>query len=148
MYMKKNLFLLLPIVVLFVSISCKKTVVPVSEKIKKNWTAMKVTEGSTVKYDKANNVTLVAGYSNFSLNLATPPSATLKEFDGNSFSGTYELVGDTKLVLKNLSPAPTGTSGTIEFTIDSITDTELKLTRTTVSQKTGGTINSYVLSGN
>ncbi len=137
------------VAILFVSIglfalSCKTSVVPVSEKIKKTWTAQTVKEGSAVVYTKGGTSTK-PGYSNFVLNLLIAPSVTLKDFDGNTFTGQYELVGDTQLVLKNLSPVPTGTGGTITFTINSVTDTALDITRTTASQKTGGTINQYSL---
>jgi hypothetical protein len=139
------------IAILFISIttfalsSCKDKTVPVSEKIKKNWAANVVKEGSATVYTKGASSNTKPGYSSFTLNLLFAPSVTLKEADGNSFTGQFELVGDTKLVLKNLTPVPTGTGGTIEFTINSITDTELDITRTTASQKTGGTINNYSL---
>ena len=130
----------------FLIFSCgKEKAVPVSDKIKKNWIANTVKEGSTIVYTKGAANNAKPGYSSFQLRLLASPSATLVEFDGNTFSGQYELTGDTKLTLKNLSPAPTGTGGTIEFTIDSITDTQLILTRTTPSQKTGGTTNIYTL---
>ncbi len=131
----------------FFIISCgKDKAVPVSEKIKKNWVANTVKEGTAIVYTKGAASNTKPGYSSFQLRLVASPSATLVEFDGNTFSGQYELVGDTKLILKNLSPAPTGTGGTIEFNIDSITDSQLILTRTTPSQKTGGTTNIYTLS--
>lgn len=130
----------------FLIFSCgKDKVVPVSDKIKKNWVANTVKEGTAIVYTKGAASNSKPGYSSFQLRLLGAPSATLVEFDGNSFSGQYELTGDTKLTLKNLSPAPTGTGGTIEFTIDSITDSQLILTRTTPSQKTGGTTNTYTL---
>lgn len=131
----------------FFIFSCgKDKTVPVSEKIKKNWVANTVKEGTAIVYTKGAASNTKPGYSSFQLRLVASPSATLVEFDGNTFSGQYELVGDTKLILKNLSPAPTGTGGTIEFNIDSITDSQLILTRTTPSQKTGGTTNIYTLS--
>lgn len=139
------------IAILFISFatfalsSCKDKTVPVSEKIKKTWTANVVKEGSATVFTKGAATNTKPGYSSFTLNLLIAPSVTLKEADGNSFTGQYELVGDTQLVLKNLTPVPTGTGGTITFTINSITDTALDITRTTVSQKTGGTINNYSL---
>ncbi|WP_337042857.1 hypothetical protein [Emticicia sp. 17c] len=130
----------------FFIFSCGKTkTVPVTEKIKKNWTASTVKEGSAIVYSKGAANNTKPGYSSFQLRLLLAPAVTLIEFDGNTFSGQYEVVGDTKLVLKNLSPVPTGTGGTIEFTIDSINDTQLILTRTSASQKTGNTINTYTL---
>lgn len=131
----------------FFIFSCgKEKVVPVSDKIKKNWVASTVKEGGTIVYTKGAANNAKPGYSSFQLRLLAAPSATLVEFDGNTFSGQYELTGDTKLTLKNLSPAPTGTGGTIEFSIDLISDTQLILTRTTPSQKTGNTTNTYTLS--
>jgi hypothetical protein len=126
--------------------SCQEKVKPVSERIAKVWTPTSVKEGATVVYTKGGTGNIRAGYSNFSLNLSSSPSATLKEFDNNSFSGQFEAT-DTKLTLKSLSPQPTGTGGTIEYTIISINNegTELKLTRTTPSQKTNGTTNEYTL---
>ncbi|CAH0996085.1 hypothetical protein EMA8858_02215 [Emticicia aquatica] len=129
----------------FAVFSCKDKTVPVSEKIKKTWGANIVKEGSATVFTKGASSNTKPGYSSFVLNLLIAPSVTLKEADGNTFTGQYELVGDTQLVLKNLNPVPTGTGGTIEFTINSITDTELNITRTTASQKTGGTINTYSL---
>jgi len=124
---------------------CPNPKKPLSEVIAKAWTAQKVEHGSTTVYTKGASSNTVAGYSQFSLNLTSPTSAVLKEFDGNTFTGQWELQGDTKLILKNLSPQPTATNGTIEFTINSASDNELVLTRTTASQKTGGTINKYTL---
>ena len=129
----------------FFALSCKTKVVPVSETIKKTWTAQIVKEGSATVYTKGAAANTKPGYSSFVLNLLIAPSVTLKEADGNTFTGQYELIGDTQLVLKNLNPVPTGTGGTITFTINSVSDTELKITRTTASQKTGGTINDYTL---
>jgi hypothetical protein len=142
--MKKVAILFVSLVSLAVS-SCKEKVVPVSERIKKTWTANIVKEGSATVFTKGAASNTKPGYSSFTLNLLIAPSVTLKEADGNTFTGQYELVGDTKLVLKNLTPVPTGTGGTIEFTINSVTDTALDITRTTASQKTGGTINNYNL---
>jgi hypothetical protein len=126
--------------------SCKEKIPPVSERIAKVWTPTSVKEGATVVYTKGGTGNIRAGYSNFSLNLSTAPSANLKEFDNTSFSGQYDVT-DVKLTLKSLSPQPTGTGGTIEFTIVSINNegTELKLARTSASQKTGGTTNEYTL---
>jgi hypothetical protein len=140
----KKIAIILVSFVLF-ALSCKTTVVPVSDKIKKTWTASIVKEGSATVYTKGGASNIKPGYSSFTLNLLIAPSVTLKDVDGNTFTGQYELVGDTQLVLKNLNPVPTGSGGTITFTINSVTDTALDITRTTVSPKTGGTINQYML---
>ncbi len=128
--------------------SCKEKIPAVSERIKKAWTPTSVKEGSTVVYTKGGTGNIRAGYSGFSLNLASAPNSTLKEFDNNTFNGTYEVSADgLKLTLKGLNPQPTGTSGTIEYTIVSLNNegTELKLARTTASQKTNNTVNEYTL---
>ncbi|GAB2571371.1 hypothetical protein GCM10027190_21730 [Spirosoma areae] len=120
-------------------------VAPVSERIAKVWTASKVDENSTTVYSRGGTAN-VRNYASFKLDLSKAPTVTYTEFDGNTFTGQYSVPSDDKLVLTNLSPSPTGVAnGTIEFRIDSIDDTNLKLTRTTASQKTGNTTNAYTL---
>nr|WP_293835625.1 hypothetical protein [uncultured Arsenicibacter sp.] len=133
---------------LFVIMSgCKKPVTPpVSERIAKAWTARIVDENQTTVYTRGGTNNVRPGYSSFKIDLSSATTASLVEFDGSKFTGQWSVPSDTRLVLSNLNPQPTGTNGTIEFTINSLTDTELKLTRTTASQKTGGTINVYTLS--
>lgn len=121
------------------------TVISVSEKITKSWTANQVTEGSSVVFSKTGSGNIKAGYSKFKLDLSSKTSATLTEFDGNSFTGTWEVIGDKTLILKSLNPQPTDTNGTIEYTISEASSTVLKLTRTTTSSKTGGVSVAYVL---
>lgn len=116
------------------------------DRINKAWTARQVTENSTTVYTKngANNVR--PGYTGFRLDLSTKYNATLVEFDGNRFTGTWKVENDNKLTLSALNPQPTGTNGTIEYTF-TINDAnnELVLTRSAASQKTGGTVNVYTL---
>lgn len=134
------------VMLLGVAVACKKTTVaPVSERIAKAWTANIVKHGSTTVYTKGSTST-IAGYSSFRLNLSSATSVSLTEFDGNTFTGQWEVSADEKtLTLKNLSPQPTGTGGTISYSIVTIEDTKLNLVRTSASQKTGGTINDYAL---
>ncbi|WP_026308518.1 hypothetical protein [Spirosoma spitsbergense] len=124
----------------------KTTVAPVSERIAKVWSASKVDQNATTVYMKGGTANTVPGYSTFKLDLSSPTSARYTEVDGTTFIGTWSTPSDTRLVLSGLSPQPTGTNGTIEFTIGALTDTQLGLTRTTASQKTGGSINTYTLS--
>ncbi len=84
------------------------------------------------------------GYANWLLDLRTT-TVTYKEYEGSTFTGTWAIVGDSQLVLSGLNPVPTGSGGTITFTIANLTDTGVTLTRTTTSQKTGGTTNAYTL---
>ena len=126
--------------------ACKgSSVTPVSERIAKSWTASIVKENSTVVYTKGLTSTK-PGYSNFKLTLSSTNSATLTEFDGNTFTGTWALSSDEKtLTLSGLSPQPTGTGGSIAYNITTFEDTKMQLARTSASQKTGGSINDYTL---
>lgn len=118
---------------------------PLSDRIAKSWTAQKVEENNVVVYTKggANNVR--PGYSQYSLDLSNPPTVVIKQVDGFTSTGQYELQGETRLILKNLSPAPTD-GPTIEFNIGTVSDNSLEITRTTADRKTGGTTNKYTLS--
>ncbi|WP_460995399.1 hypothetical protein [Spirosoma harenae] len=136
----------LSIVVLFVLLTgCGGSkVAPVSERIAKVWTASKVDENSTTVYTKGGTAN-IRDYSKFKLDLSKAPTVTYTEYDGNTFTGQYSLPDDNTLKLTNLNPSPTGDNGAITFTINSIDDSNLKLTRQTASQKTGGTTNVYGL---
>lgn len=123
----------------------KKEDTPVKEVIAKKWTAKQVDENSTVVYTKgaANNIRL--GYTQFLLDLSSPTAVIYREFDANEFTGTWDVINNEKLVLSALTPQPTGSNGTLEFTINSASATELVLTRLTASGKTGGSTNKYTL---
>lgn len=145
--MKKALSLvtLLAFTLVFVS-GCKEKIDPVSKRIAKTWTARIVKHGSSVVYSRGNANNSNPGYANYSLNLASAPNVRLTEVEGTTFTGNYEVPSDTKLVLNNLSPEPTGTSGVLEYTIQSITEdgTEMVIAGTAYA-KTGGTVNTYTL---
>ncbi len=117
----------------------------VAEKIKKSWSANQVTEGSTVVFTKAGATNTKPAYTKFRLDLSNAASATLTEFDGNAFTGTWEVVSDKTLILKGLTPLPSGSNGTIEYSITEASATVLKLSRTTESAKTGGQSVAYIL---
>jgi hypothetical protein len=138
------LFFLIAFITILSGCSKPKTA-PVSERIAKSWTARRVEENSTTVYTSgaANNVQ--QGYNTFRLDLSQTSSVTLVDRDGSRSTGQWSVQGDNRLILTNLTPQPTGTNGTIEFTISDLTDTGVVLTRTTASQKTGGTINVYTL---
>jgi hypothetical protein len=143
--MKTNKLWLWTILALLFS-QCKKEVVETTaDKVKKFWTVQSAKENGTNVFTKGGTGNVKAYYSNFQLDLSNPPSVRLTEVDGLTFTGTYELVGDTKLILKNLNPAPFGTNGMIEFTITKIDGTQFEITRTTTNLKTGGTTNTYIL---
>ena len=64
---------------------------------------------------------MVAGYSQFKLDLSIAGSVTLTEFDGKKFTGSYSLSSDNKKLsltgLTSSEGAPSGTNGTLELTI-------------------------------
>jgi hypothetical protein len=127
---------------------CKQTPKPLSEIIGRAWVPQTVNHGTNLVYTKGAATNPTPGYSNWRLDLTSPTSVTYREFDGNSFSGQWEVQETgtgNKLILKNLTPQPTGTNGTVEFVINSSSETEFTITRTTSSQKTGGTVNKYAL---
>ncbi|MCY7353325.1 MAG: hypothetical protein LH606_22135 [Cytophagaceae bacterium] len=133
--------------------ACKPKVVPLLERIRKEWTANIVKEGATEVYRKGAASNVKPGYSNFKLDMKdqAAQNVRLTEVDGAGttyvFVGTWELSADEKtLTLRNLNPQPTGTNGIIEFTINGeVTGTQLNLTRKSASLKTGGTTNDYQL---
>lgn len=122
----------------------KETAVPVSDKVKKVWNAQTVKENATLVYTKGATGN-IRNYSAFRLDLRNPPTVSFTDWDGLTFTGQYELPSNTRILLKSLNPQPTGTNGTIEFTINSVGDNQLDLTRNTTSPKTGGSNNQYVL---
>ncbi len=124
---------------------CKDKTLPLAERIQKNWMLSSVKENGTVVYTKGATNNIRVGYANWRLNLSSSLSATYTEFDGTTFNGQYELSNDTKLILKNLNPKPTGTDGTVEFTISDVSDTQMTLKRTSSSLKTGNSLNEYNL---
>jgi len=93
----------------------------VADLVKKVWSANSVSWDGVVQYSKGATTNLVAGYSQFKLDLSIAGSVTLTEFDGKKFTGSYSLSSDNKkLTLTSLTSsegAPTGTNGTLELTI-------------------------------
>ena len=150
--MKKTYYaLLFSLTALALLAGCGKTpVTPVSDLIKKSWTAKTVTENGTVKYTSGATSNPTPGYSKFALNLSNPPAVTLTTIDASgtsyTFTGTYALSSDNKtLTLSGLTPQPTGSNGTITYTINSATDSELIIARTSADPKTGNSSNVYTL---
>ena len=144
--MKTN-FILFFLLVGLAIIGCKPKVAPMSERIVNIWTANTVREGNSLVYTQGGATNLRPGYINFKIEIQTGGTVVFTDFDGIRFTGQWTLEGDTKLVLKNLTPQPTSTNGTIEFTISEFADGSMTLTRTTASTKTGGTVNVYQVVG-
>ncbi|GAA4446941.1 hypothetical protein GCM10023091_40990 [Ravibacter arvi] len=147
MNMNRHLRLILGVAfcVLLGFTACKKKK-PVSERIAKAWVAQSVKHDATEVYVVGGSNNAVPGYSNYLLILDANKTATLEEFDNTSYTGEWELSGETTLILKNLGPEPpTGSNGRLEFTIKTLDDDKLVLSRLSPSLKTGNTVNEYTL---
>ena len=141
----KALYFLL--IIGFAVAGCTPKVTLMSERIIKSWAISSVKEGNNIVFTQGATNNIRPGYTSFKIELQSNGTVVFTDFDGTRFTGQWELQGDTKLVLKNLTPQPTGTSGTIEFTISDFTDASMTLTRTTANVKTGGTVNVYQMMG-
>lgn len=141
---KKIIFTLFSTVSLFFIVSCKTKVEPISSRIAKVWSASAVKENNVEVYKSGAATNTKPGYLNYKLDLSTPPNVTLKEVDGGTYIGKY-TVTDTKITITGLTPEPTGTGGSLSFTITSFTETELILTADQDYAKTGGKRNIYTL---
>ncbi|MFM2401586.1 MAG: hypothetical protein RI950_1103 [Bacteroidota bacterium] len=120
-------------------------VVSVATLVKKTWTVNSAQWDGVTKYDKTSTSNVVQGYSQYKLDLSTAGSVTLTEFDGKIFTGTYTVATDgLSLTLNGLTSAegaPTGTGGTISYTILSTpTATGLSLQQTTAYVKASSAI--------
>ncbi|MBO0938657.1 hypothetical protein J2I47_19050 [Fibrella sp. HMF5335] len=112
----------------------------------RSFTLRSVDENGVTVYTRGSANNIRPGYSKFLLDLSKPPMATYREFDANTFiASNWQVIDDKRLILSGLTPQPSGSNGTLEFTINSISATELVLTTATVSQKTGGLTNRYTL---
>jgi hypothetical protein len=144
------LFLLSSIIVFQFS-SCgggKTSAKPVSEILRTVFFAKQVKHDNTVVYSKGAVSNTVSGYSKFKLDLSSSSSVIFTDFDGNTFTGNYSLLSDNKtLTLTGLNPVPTGSGGTITFSIISFQESpaQVVLSRSGASVKTGNTVNEYTL---
>lgn len=132
--MKKIAFFL-PIFFAIVTIlsSCGSAAEPsVKEKLSRVWTANMVTWGSTSVYSSTSTSNTQGGYKSFSLTLTSAGAATLTEFDGNSFAGTWALSTDEKtLTITFTGNAPTGlTNNQLSYSIANLTTSSVTLTTT------------------
>ncbi len=119
--------------------------VNVADLVKKVWSASSAQWDGVAKYDKSSTSNVVQGYSQYKLDLSTAGSVKLTEFDGKVFTGNYSVAADGKtLTLSSLTSAegaPTGTGGTITFTILSTpTATTLSLQQTAAYVKASSAI--------
>lgn len=93
----------------------------VSQLISKSWSANSASWDGVTQYTKGATSNLVSGYSQFKLDLTSSTAASITEFDGRKFTGTYTLSTDNKKItlngLTSSEGAPSGTNGTLEFNI-------------------------------
>jgi hypothetical protein len=124
-----------------------KAVAPVSSLIRKIWKAQTVKENTILVYTEGAASSVRPGYVRFRLDLTKPDAVLLTDIDGRLTTGTWSVSTDNKrLILTNLSPAPSDTQGIIEYNILQIPDeTTLQLQRTADSRKTGNSMNEYGL---
>ena len=137
-------------------VNCKKSepatpVVPVKTIANilgnKSWKILRAQEGSTTVYQDGRTDSVYPSYRNFLLTLSGQ-KVKLTEFTSESFDGDWlvsETGGRTYLSLRNLTPAPTNSGGTVEFEVNSATDVQVAITTTKPNLKTGNTINVYTL---
>ncbi|TDE10559.1 hypothetical protein [Dyadobacter psychrotolerans] len=114
--------------------------------VRKVWKALTVKENGTLVYTEGNAANTRPGYSRFRLDLTVTDQVTFSDIDGRKLTGKWSLATDYKrLILENLTPPPSETSGNVEFYIVNSSETKLTLKRTTESRKTGNTTNEYEL---
>lgn len=142
--MKKNLILCLLGVVLLVSCQPKR-VEPLQ--IGKRWKALLVKENGSIVYREGASGNQRPGYTNFRLDLSSPDEVLFIDLDGRRVTGNWILSTDNgRIILLNLSPPPSESSGNIEFYITNTpTENTLNLKRTNESRKTGNSVNEYEL---
>ncbi|MES2794737.1 MAG: hypothetical protein V4683_02170 [Bacteroidota bacterium] len=121
---------------------------PVSEILKAVFFAQQVKHDNSIVYTKGAASNIVSGYSKLRIDLTSASTVSFTDFDGNTFSGSYSLSADSKtLTFSNLTPIPTGSGGTVTFSILSFQESpaQVVLSRSGTSVKTGNTINEYTL---
>lgn len=140
---------LLAVAVIMVSflVSCGDKVDPISERVAKVWIPRIVLENSSVVYSAGGSGNIRPAYSSYRLNLSSPPQVSLTDVDGQTYSGTYSIQGESTITVSGLTPEPTGTGGTLVYTINSSPEdgSELIVTLNEPYAKTGNTINKYTL---
>lgn len=111
------------------------------------WKARSVRQNGVVVYTEGNPASTQPGYARFRLDLTAGDQVSFMDVDGRRLVGIWSLSTDNnRLILENLSPPPSGSSGNIEFYLTAApTHEQLMLKRTNESRKTGNSINEYEL---
>ena len=111
------------------------------------WKAKSVKQNGVLVYTEGNPGSTQPGYARFRLDLTATDQVIFKDVDGRKLVGIWSLSTDNnRLILENLSPPPSESSGNIEFYLTAPPTREsLMLKRTNESRKTGNSINEYEL---
>jgi hypothetical protein len=111
------------------------------------WKAHTVKQNGGLVYTEGGTSNTKPSYAQFRLDLTSRDQVTFVDIDGRKTVGTWSLSPDNnRLILENLSPPPSESTGNIEFYVTSpATESKLELKRTTESRKTGNSVNEYVL---
>ncbi len=113
----------------------------------KVWKARSVKENGVLVYMEGNTGNIRPGYAGFRLDLTGEEQVVYTDLDGRRLTGDWYMSTDyRRLILENLTPPPSASAGNIEFYInDPLSESQLSLTRTNESRKTGNTVNEYEL---
>lgn len=127
----------------------KETAKPLSDRIRQVWMVNVAKENSVIVYTKNGTGNVKPGYAQFRLDLSDTQQQTVRltETDNVTLVGTWALSADnTKLILSGLTPQPTGSNGTLDYTVDGdASETILNLNRSSQNLKTGSTNSRYEL---
>jgi len=116
------------------------------DKISKTWLPQTVSENGTVVYTRGGSSNIKSYYSSFRLKLQANGNIEMTEVEGTRITGKWSLgSNDTRLLLQELSPAPSESGGTLEYSISAADDKKLTISALKVNHKTGGTTNKYEL---
>lgn len=127
---------------------CQPAALPsIVDNVAKVWKAKTVKADGVVVYELDNLNSLRPAYSNFKLELIKPDVVRFTDLDGRQTQGKWTISTDNqRIILQDLTPSPSATSGNIEFYIlTAPTADRMELKRTNQSRKTGNTVNEYVL---
>lgn len=111
------------------------------------WKAKSVKQNGMVVYTEGSSGSTQPGYARFRLDLTAGDQVSFTDVDGRKLVGVWSLSTDNnRLILENLSPPPSESSGNIEFYLTTApTREQLMLKRTNESRKTGNSVNEYEL---
>jgi hypothetical protein len=144
---KKIVFFSLSILILAACTTTPKAK-PLAEVLRTVFFAQQVKHNNAIVYTKGGASNTVDNYRKLKMDLTAAGNVSFTDFDGNTFNGNYSLSTDNKtLTFSGLTPVPTGSGGTIVFSVVSFQESpaQVVLSRSAASVKTGNTVNEYTL---